>query len=151
MVCDDGNVCTDDFCLGGTCYFLDNVQPCDDGDTCTEGDECWVGACSGTPRNCDDGQFCNGIETCDSQAGCLPADYPCNATEWCDKAAEACVPLGTGDFNADGMVNLLDAAAFQACFGQPATPACAPGNIVGQDGAVDHADLAAFITVLEGP
>jgi hypothetical protein len=51
--CDDGNVCTDDSCEGGTCQYTDNTDPCDDGDACTAGDTCSEGRCTGSPLTCD--------------------------------------------------------------------------------------------------
>jgi len=150
IVCNDGNVCTDDFCLGGTCYFLENVEPCDDGDACTQDDVCWLAVCAGTPRNCDDRLYCNGVESCDTGAGCLAGDSPCAASAWCDEAEDACMPFGSGDFDGNGRIDLADFAAFQACFGQSAEGACTAGNLVGNDQQIDAADLAAFIVLLEG-
>lgn len=38
--CDDGDVCTDDLCVGGFCETAFNTAPCDDGVACTGGDVC---------------------------------------------------------------------------------------------------------------
>jgi len=150
LACDDGNPCTNDECVAFIgCQNVANADPCDDGNACTTDDTCSGGACSGTAQDCDDGVFCTGGESCDAQLGCLPGTNPCLAGTWCDEGAAACVPFGDGDFDGDGDADLHDFAAFQACFGPNPTPACAAGNLVGSDAAIDAADLAAFIDLLE--
>jgi len=62
--CDDGNGCTDESCVLGTCTYTDNTNTCDDGDLCTESDVCSAGTCSGSPVDC-------GADLCD------PADGLC--------------------------------------------------------------------------
>lgn len=80
--CDDGNPCTADFCLSSnTCYnpaAVNDGMSCDDGDACTEGDACEAGSCSwSTPKNCADGNVCDGMETCSSPSGtCLEGTPP---------------------------------------------------------------------------
>jgi hypothetical protein len=51
----------------------ENAADCDDGVDCTV-NTCENGACLFTPDNvpCDNGLFCDGSETCDALAGCLP-------------------------------------------------------------------------------
>jgi hypothetical protein len=64
--CDDGNPCTDDTCVLGTCASSANTAVCDDGNTCTGNDRCEAGACIGdlaplccvTDCDCDDGTSC---------------------------------------------------------------------------------------------
>lgn len=56
--CDDGNPCTTDRCLGGTCSHGFNTNPCDDGIACTGGDVCAAGVCLGS-STCSGGTFCN--------------------------------------------------------------------------------------------
>ncbi len=74
---DDGNPCTEDQCDGsGTCIHVDNTAPC------------------------DDGLFCNGLDTCRNGACGVHAGDPCAAgTECaraCDEAADSCfAPPGT--------------------------------------------------------
>ena len=47
---------------------------CDDGNLCTVNDSCsGNGQCLGTPVNCSDGKFCNGLETCDVTSGLCKA------------------------------------------------------------------------------
>ncbi len=47
-VCDDGKVCTTDWCKPGAgCQFTANSEPCCDGDLCTSRDVCSGGVCKG--------------------------------------------------------------------------------------------------------
>ena len=89
--CDDGNPCTDDSCdKDAGCTFTDNQDPCDDGDACTNNDGCAAGVCEpGDPLVCDDGLFCNGLETCDSDAGCVNGDAP-ETDDGIDCTVDAC-------------------------------------------------------------
>ncbi|RME37020.1 MAG: hypothetical protein D6788_10395 [Planctomycetota bacterium] len=58
--CDDGNVCTDEFCSAGICVFTNNTLPCDDGLFCTSGDTCSGGVCVGGGDPCvATGQLCS--------------------------------------------------------------------------------------------
>jgi len=72
---DDGNECTDDVCSAGSCGHYGRSGPCDEDDQCTVG---WCvlnggsGSCAISPRDCDDGSACNGVEGCDSATGCVP-------------------------------------------------------------------------------
>lgn len=71
VVCDDGNVCTDDSCdpATGECVVADNTAPCDDGLLCTVNDACAGGVClSGAPLVCDDGIICT-ADSCDPGTG----------------------------------------------------------------------------------
>jgi len=70
-VCDDGNGCTKDVCLGaGGCSYEPLLSgECMDGDSCTMGDHCEQGSCVGTPIDCDDKNPCTDDE-CDGQGGC---------------------------------------------------------------------------------
>jgi hypothetical protein len=78
LVCDDGNVCTDDTCDPAVgCVYTNNSAPCDDGNACTTNDVCADGQCvPGPPKNCDDGNPCNGIEICLPDTGCGPGPPP---------------------------------------------------------------------------
>jgi endonuclease/exonuclease/phosphatase family metal-dependent hydrolase len=153
VVCADGNPCTDDACdmLTGDCVFIDNNATCNDGDPCTANDACMAGVCAGAPIDCDDGLFCNGAEICGSGVGCQSGPAPCVSGTWCDEDGAACVPLGNGDFDLNGRVDLLDLARFQTCLGGVGMGACAPANAVGTDGTIDLADWAAVVGLLTGP
>ena len=145
-LCDDGL-----FCDGAeTCHVTLGCQtggdPCP-GQFCDESGAACVDCLSSV--QCDDGVFCNGAELC-AGGTCQVGTSPCVGT-WCAESAALCQPYGSGDFDSDGDVDLADFAAFENCFGQPAGPACFPGNLVGEDGTIDLADGAAFINVLSGP
>lgn len=45
--------------------------------------------------DCDDGRFCNGVETCDAEGACQDGPAPCPA-ELCDEPADFC-PSGCGE------------------------------------------------------
>ncbi len=58
-VCDDGNPCTDDICdKSQGCVALPNANACSDGDPCTLGDVCSGGKCTTGSQTCDDGEPC---------------------------------------------------------------------------------------------
>ncbi|MFC1889942.1 cohesin domain-containing protein, partial [Thermodesulfobacteriota bacterium] len=92
--CEDGNVCTDDYCwpLTGECVYANNTDPCDDSALCTENDTCNGGACLGTPKSCDDENLCT-IDSCEPGTGqCAYAVIECNDSQWCN-GIETCEPL----------------------------------------------------------
>ncbi len=98
--CDDGNICTDDSCdpATGECIHEDNTAPCDDGNACTENDVCVEGECTaGTPLTCNNGLFCDGLETCDAINGCqdgadpLVDDGVACTDDSCDETADKVV------------------------------------------------------------
>ncbi len=99
VTCDDDNLCTDDTCepLSG-CIFTPNAADCDDGNACTAGDHCGGGACIFVgPVECNDGIFCTD-DACEPLSGCIftPDDaecddgIPCNGLETCN-TQEGCV------------------------------------------------------------
>jgi len=78
LLCTDQNACTDDVCdpIGG-CNLTHNTSACDDLDKCTYDDVCADGQCKGTVKICDDGKFCNGLETCSGATGfCVDGTPP---------------------------------------------------------------------------
>jgi len=77
IVCDDGDVCTDDLCDGlGGCAAGYNAADCDDVDPCTVNDTCEQGACIGYAVDCE----CS----VDSDCLALEDDSVCNGTLFCD-------------------------------------------------------------------
>jgi len=80
--CNDGVACTDNACNAGTCVFTPNNANCDNGDICDGAETCHakLGCQDGTnPPDgtpCPDAQFCNGEETCQSGV-CSPGTPPC--------------------------------------------------------------------------
>ena len=62
--CADGAACLSGYCEAGLCVSSPTTCPPDTwGPTCT-------------PCNCDDGQFCNGVEACDADLGCQAGVAP---------------------------------------------------------------------------
>ena len=53
------------------------------------------------PRDCNDGLYCNGAETCNPATGCVAGAAPCGPTAWCEESNHVCTPLGNGDFDSD--------------------------------------------------
>jgi len=128
-LCDDGDPCTDDACVDGAC--ANTAKDCDDSVACTDdscdavtgdcvnADNCTapetcnlttglcvaVAACT-LDADCDDGLFCNGLETCDltdpANGVCVDGTRPC------------------GDTIADGTVG--------ACGDEGVTQTCAEGD-----------------------
>ena len=93
--CDDGNACTTDVCVGtgnpthDGCRYIDNQcdsdcdglpngTPCSDGQACTVG-TCQDGVCDSEQLACDDGNDCNGTESCATSGGLTAAQSLCGS------------------------------------------------------------------------
>ena len=93
--CDDGDPCTlDDQCVEGICAGIP-VQ-CEDGTDCTS-DLCDpdTGSCTFTPNHadCDDGDVCNGVESCETGVGCVEGvGLECDDGNHCTD--DDCGPVG---------------------------------------------------------
>ncbi len=103
--CDDGLPCDGvEWCDTQSGCQDDVPMDCDDGVACTD-DTCddASGVCAHAPVNarCDDGRFCNGVESCDATLGCRLGTAPscddavactadrCNAaTDRCESTAD---------------------------------------------------------------
>lgn len=85
-ICNDGNLCTDDACDPQSgCVYVNNSDPCDDGDECTTNDTCGGGSCNGgAPLDCDDGNVCT-TDSCDMVQGCVYVNNsnPCSDGSAC--------------------------------------------------------------------
>ena len=105
--CDDGNLCTTDWCDPAVgCAHEDNTLPCDDGNTCTAGETCLAGACLGGKEiNCNDGNLCTD-DDCHPQKGCLNTtnSLPCNDADACT-TGDVC---DQGDCMGQGETNCND-------------------------------------------
>ena len=132
-LCDDADPCTDDACVDGAC--ANTPKDCDDSVACTDdscdavtgdcvnADNCTapetcnlttglcgaVAACT-DDAGCDDGVFCNGLETCDlvtdpANGVCVDGTRPCGDTI-ADGTVGACGDEGVTESCAEG-----DAAA----------------------------------------
>ena len=76
--CNDNNPCTTDACQAGSCVHspAPNGTACNDGNLCTLNDVCVNGGCTGTPKNCDDGNPCT-TDSCDGMTGaCVHTAIP---------------------------------------------------------------------------
>ena len=86
QVCDDDNICTDDFCEPDQgCVYASNAVECDDQDACTTLDICDGGQCIGsTPPDCNDDNPCTD-DVCDPEDGCvhLPNALLCDDSDAC--------------------------------------------------------------------
>ena len=65
--CNDGVGCTDDSCVSGSCVYTANDSLCP-----------------------DDGQFCNGVESCDAVLDCVSSGDPCMPGELCNEVTNTC-------------------------------------------------------------
>jgi hypothetical protein len=64
---------------------------CDDGEFCNGVETCAGTVCApGIPPVCDDGLFCNGVETCQFGAGCVSAGNPCPDPTSCMEGNDSC-------------------------------------------------------------
>ena len=167
--CDDGNPCTGDLCVDGTCsHEVNETDACDDKNACTIDDSCLPSAvCAGTPVSCNDADPCT-EDSCNPETGCqhklLPEWTPCDDGNLCtleDSCAdgacsgtpkncsdgngcttEACVPE-TGEclvVNDDGaqcddgdVCTSKDTCSAGTCAGGPALD-CDDGNLCTDDG-----------------
>ena len=86
IVCNDGNVCTDDSCdAKAGCQFTPNNDDCDDANECTLNDKCSSGWClPGPPPDCNDQNLCTD-DSCVPDTGCVN-DFntvPCTDNDEC--------------------------------------------------------------------
>lgn len=100
--CDDGIFCNGaDTCSTGTCVHAGDPCPGADGDAdCSETCNESAGACTADDADgasCDDGLFCNGVDTCQSGSCATHAGDPCvgpdgdeNCSESCAEATDSC-------------------------------------------------------------
>jgi len=74
-VCDG----VDNNCAGGIDEEPAASASCDNGQFCDGQETCSAGSCqAGTPVDCDDGLFCNGVDTCDEGLDlCVSSGDPC--------------------------------------------------------------------------
>ncbi len=70
MPCDDGRLCTSDWCEPGVgCRSENRTGSCDDGNACTENDTCSDGDCLGLPLDCGESTECL-RQWCEPSVGC---------------------------------------------------------------------------------
>ena len=85
-LCDDGNDCTDDACMGveGCVNEVLEAGECTDGNPCTVADHCDAGICAGEAVECNDDNPCT-EDICTEAGGCdhLPAVGECDDLDPC--------------------------------------------------------------------
>ena len=91
--CDDGDPCTEDVWdeENQTCIYP--PVDCDDGNVCNGAESCdpETGSCvAGTPLSCDDSNVCT-TDTCDPTEGCVSTEINCDDGDVCN-GAESCDP-----------------------------------------------------------
>jgi len=138
--CSDDTDCTAGApCETGTCEPSTGIcsyGPAPAGTSCAGSDLCTVGVCDGTgvctftPLVCDNGLFCDGVETCDPTSGCVAGAPPCDdgvdcTDDGCDETDDTCSAVAN-DSNCDD-----DLCAIYAC---DATNGCLPTPIDCDDG-----------------
>ncbi|MCO6439031.1 MAG: S8 family serine peptidase [Phycisphaerae bacterium] len=168
--CDDGVSCTNDSCNEGTdsCDNVPNDGLCDDGQYCDGIETCHatLGCQTGTPvscndgvactndscneatdscdyspndANCDDGQFCNGAETCNATLGCQAGGDPCPG-QTCDELNDVCTECSTDPDCDDGLYcNGVETCSGAVC--QAGTPVdCSDGVACTDDSCNEATD-----------
>lgn len=76
---------------------------CDDGEFCTGVETCVDMFCvAGTPPDCDDQIFCNGSEVCEVSSGCVSLGNPCPDPNSCDEGAGNCGGCAAPAVEAEG-------------------------------------------------
>lgn len=125
---DDQNACTDTYCTDGQCenVFIDLIE-CNDFDACTIESCDPTDGCQYTPIDCDDGLFCNGLESCD-QGACVSAGSPCAAGLFCDESVDACVECLTGAHCNDNAVCTADTCTNGVCQNSDIAGCCESNN-----------------------
>jgi hypothetical protein len=87
--CQPGELCDE---VADSCGECLNDTDCSDGVTCTT-DTCDNGTCVFTVNDAlcpDDGQFCNGTESCDALLDCVSSGDPCPTGEFCNEVTNSC-------------------------------------------------------------
>jgi len=116
--CDDGKFCSlNDVCTAGVCEGI--AKDCSDGIDCTN-DSCDEDndACLNTSNDalCDDGQYCNGAETCNATLSCQ-AGTPVNCDDGESCTANTCNETLNSCENTWPACGLVDACCGPACGG----------------------------------
>ena len=114
-LCDDGNDCTQDKCLGadGCANEILEVGDCSDGNPCTVADHCALGNCVGDPVECDDDNPCTD-NVCTDTGGC---EYPVNE-EFCDDGDPCTVADHCDDGSCVGVSVPCDCQTDEDCAGE---------------------------------
>jgi hypothetical protein len=119
LFCNGVETCTDGKCLNGPAPNCDDAISCTV-DACVESSQ----SCTHTTKDaaCNDGLFCNGVETCSASTGCVAGTPPC--TNVCDETNDKCVQCLTDTQCSDG----LFCNGTEACVGNVCVAGTAPCN-----------------------
>ena len=99
--CSDDIACTEDACDGARCTHVANDALCP-GERCNAGTGCVPVSCT-SAEQCDDGDMCNGIETCEpgsSPTGCVSSPA-LDCDDGIDCTADDCDPVRGCTYSAD--------------------------------------------------
>lgn len=135
LVCDDGNVCTDDSCNPASgCANNANTASCNDENACTTGDICANKACTpGVAVSCEDNNVCTD-DSCNPATGCVNAanTASCNDENACttgDVCANKACTSGVAVSCADSNVCTDDSCnPASGCANTANTVSCDDGN-----------------------
>lgn len=89
MPCGDGLYCDEG---ANACVECIEAAHCDDGVSCTD-DACESHVCVHRANDelCPDNElYCDGVEYCDAELGCVHTGGPCPPGEFCDEATDSC-------------------------------------------------------------
>ncbi len=123
--CNTADLCAPEACgtvtgadSNATFCVADTVE-CPEGEVCDPGTGECVEPCT-DDAGCDDGAFCNGTETCDTDTGqCNVGEAPCVEPQVCDEEADACVDCLDDAGCDDGDNCTTDACTDGACTNDP--------------------------------
>ena len=107
--CADGEFCNGEETCDGAGACQAGTAECDDGvgctdDSCDEVNDTCINAAN--DAYCpDDGQFCTGIEYCDTITDCDSTGNPCQAEETCNDVNDTCDALACADITDKGTCN----------------------------------------------
>jgi hypothetical protein len=151
--CSDGIGCTDDLCnpLSGECSWSPNHTRCTGTEICDPPRSSNATGCAPAPTcvtdtDCDDGDLCNGVETCGTLRLCQPGT-PVDCDDHVACTADACNPLDGSCSHTPPDVD-ADTYADAACGGTDCDDRDAlvhPGAVDACNGEDDNCD-----TVVDG-
>jgi len=109
--CNDGNSCTDDSCVGTECVNTNNVDSCDDGLFCNGVDTCLSGSCSHSGNPCFGGLQCNNecqetTDTCYNDIGDPCSGGSCDGAGTCVASSGLTISGTSGTWTHGGSVIL---------------------------------------------
>lgn len=114
--CDDSVACTVDSCAEGECVHEPNNDLCGDEERCSRRNGCVPYHCA-TASDCDDGLYCNGVESCDPSGagtGCMNGEtvdcadtFECTADS-CNEETDACAHDADNTACADSVACTVD-------------------------------------------